>query len=423
MRPSLAVLGTVLWLPPCLGCPPEAPPPPEPVDATPDDAPWPHDPGAVWPVGCFVEVTASHPSQPWLALACTNAEANMGAVLVVDLDSGTLRSSTLIEDYVGWPATDVLRWHPDGELLATNVGTNGIAVLANGEVLGMAFPDETRDHPVAFVWVGDHVFTDTGAYFRIEEGQEPRFEFDELPGPRFQTLAWSETLGAVVGRVGGGGLAAYDPRREVTLWTQDFAQHPQGSTDCRRDGRRCVRRLFGSLGAPDALIFVDGDAGTLLERRSAAGPNIGHLRWGPDGLLVTSHRHVVGGPSEDRSVEAFRDGVSAWSTPLGARVVRASGVADASGTTWSPDGTGVALLLDRQEVQLLDGRDGALGIRFLALAKPIPEGLPDWYTPQSALPGAVMWPTADRIVRIAPHFLTIYDTGGVKVGELTMPAR
>ena len=181
MRPSLAVLGTVLWLPPCLGCPPEAPPPPEPVDATPDDAPWPHDPGAVWPVGCFVEVTASHPSQPWLALACTNAEANMGAVLVVDLDSGTLRSSTLIEDYVGWPATDVLRWHPDGELLATNVGTNGIAVLANGEVLGMAFPDETRDHPVAFVWVGDHVFTDTGAYFRIEEGQEPRFEFDELP--------------------------------------------------------------------------------------------------------------------------------------------------------------------------------------------------------------------------------------------------
>lgn len=374
-------------------------------------------------MGCLVDDAAVHPSQPWLALACTNAEANLGAVLLVDLDTGTLRSTTLIEDYVGWPATDVLRWHPDGELLATNVGTNGIAVLENGEVLGMAFPDETRDTPVGFVWVGDHLFADTGAFFRVDEGEEPRFDFDEQASPPFQTLAWNEAIGAAVGRVGEG-LAAWDPRAERVRWTNDLTDHPRGAVDCRADGRRCVRRQFGTLGDPDALLFVDGDTGKVLGRRLAAGPNLGRLRWGPDGLLVTSHRHVVGGPSEARSVQAFRDGESVWSTPLGEREVRASsGVADAFGLAWSPDGAGAALLLDRQEVQLLDGRDGALGIRFLALAKPIPEGLPDWYTTKSALPGAVMWPTAERIVRVSPHFLTVYDTGGAKVGELTMPAR
>lgn len=83
----------------------------------------------------------------------------------------------------------------------------------------------------------------------------------------------------------------------------------------------------------------------------------------------------------------------------------------------------MALLLDRQEVQLLDGRDGAPGVRFRAQAKPIPEGLPDWYGPKGALPGAVLWPTDDRIVRIAPHFLRVYDTDGTPVGSLTMQAR
>ena len=67
--------------------------------------------------------------------------------------------------------------------------------------------------------------------------------------------------------------------------------------------------------------------------------------------------------------------------------------------------------------------DGALGIRFRAQAKPIPEGLPSWYSTKSALPGAVMWPAKDRIVRVAPHFLTVYDTEGALVGSLTMPAR
>jgi hypothetical protein len=59
--------------------------------------PWPSQPDAKWPRCCLVENAAIHPSEPWLAVACTNAEGETGAILVFDAHSGSLRSSTPID--------------------------------------------------------------------------------------------------------------------------------------------------------------------------------------------------------------------------------------------------------------------------------------------------------------------------------------
>src|SRR5690606_1642122 len=143
-----------------------------------DDA-WPTTPSPSWPSNCLIENVAVHPSQPWLAVACTDAENQRGAVLVFDAQAGSLRSATVFEDYVGWSEqSGLLRWHPDGRRLATNVTTNGIALLDRARIVGYAYPDETRDSGVRYVWVDEsRMFSDTGALFEIREG-EGLFEFE-----------------------------------------------------------------------------------------------------------------------------------------------------------------------------------------------------------------------------------------------------
>jgi len=177
------------------------------------------------------------------------------------------------------------------------------------------------------------------------------------------------------------------------------------------------------MGDPDALVFVDGDTGRTAGRSVPHRPQLRDLRWGPGGgLLTTSYRHVIGGPPAENTLELFRDGQSAWVHPLGAQQVRGSpDVVDATGLAWSPDGQGVLVLLDTQEVQLFDARDGTPGVRFHAPAKPPPDGVPSWYRRDRVLPGGVLWPTSDRIVRLSQHDLTVHDVSGAVIGRLTMP--
>ena len=97
-----------------------------------------------WPRGCLLENAAPHPSEPWLAVAGTNGEAEHGAVMVFDARTGALRSVAVHEGYVGWSDPGLLRWHPDGRRLATNVDTNGVALLDGVDWVGFAYPDATR---------------------------------------------------------------------------------------------------------------------------------------------------------------------------------------------------------------------------------------------------------------------------------------
>ena len=49
---------------------------------------WPVQPSPRWPSRCLIENVAVHPDRPWLAVACTDAENQRGAVLVFDAQAG-----------------------------------------------------------------------------------------------------------------------------------------------------------------------------------------------------------------------------------------------------------------------------------------------------------------------------------------------
>jgi len=384
--------------------------------------PWPAQPEAAWPAGCLIEGAAAHPTEPWLALACTNAAAGTGAVLVFDASRGQLRSVTPFEDYVGWDEEALVQWHADGLRLVTNVGTNGLALLDRAAIVGQAHPDQTRDGGVSYVWVGERLFTDTGHLFVIEPG-DWRFDFGPGAGPPMQGMVWNPRIRAAIGRRGHG-LVAYDPvagqvRYEASL----DAYGPTGAPWCAPSGRWCVRRQFAIHPAPDGLLFVDGDTGAVAGLRHPASPRVDDVAWSVGGALaVTSYEHVIGGAGRAWWIEAFRDGARAWARPLGdRRVTRSHEVADASGMAWSPSGDALAVVLDGPEVRVVDGRSGETVTEFVAPAAPVPAGAPEGYLRDGPRDGAILWAGSEHLVRIAPHFVTAYTARGARVGGMVAP--
>jgi hypothetical protein len=384
--------------------------------------PWPAQPDAAWPAGCLIEGAAAHPTEPWLALACTNAAASTGAVLVFDASRGLLRSVTSFDDYVGWDDPALVQWHPDGLRLVTNVGTNGLALLDRAVIVGQVYPDQTRDGGVSYVWVGERLFTDTGHLFAIEPG-DWRFEFGPRAGPLMEGMVWNATIGAAIGRRGHG-LVSYDPVAQAVRYEAPLdAYGATGAPTCAPSGRWCVRRQLVVHPAPDGLLFVDGDTGAVAGLRHATSPRVDDVVWSVGGALaVTSYEHVIGGDGRARWIEALRDGARAWARPLGdRRVTRSHEVADASGMAWSPSGDALAALLDGPEVWVFDGRSGETVTRFVAPAAPVPAGAPEWYRRGGPRDGAILWAGSEHIVRIAPHFVTAYTARGARVCGVVAP--
>lgn len=390
------------------------------------DTSWPRPANPAWPRGCLIENAAIHPYEPWLAVACTNSEAETGAILVFDAQTGSLRSSTTLDGYVGWSDAGLLRWHGDGVRLATNVGTNGIALLDRAELVGMAFPNDTRDGGVTYVWIGDELFTDTGALFRIEPGDE-RFDFDELDIPDFQAIAWHEQARVVVGRVGRG-LAAYDPIAARLVYHAKLDAYGEfNHLSPSPDGRWCVARRFAVPPASDELLFVEGASGRVHGIRTPSLPRIDQLAWSSGGALALScYVHHLGGARGPRHVDIFREGERRLTIDLGAHAITAShAIPDASGIAWSPAGDGLALLLDRQRVQVFDAQTAKLLTSFDAPAPAIPAGLPDYYMQSKrhelGCPGDLMWLHRQYLVRIAPHFVSIWSLEGTEIARFVVP--
>lgn len=218
---------------------------------------WPEQPGAVWPRGCLIEGFAIHPHQPWLAAACTNSDEDTGAILVFDAHAGRLRAVTPYEHGLGWTGDrELLRWHPDGRDLATNVSTNGIGLVRAGQFVGAAFPDETRDSGTRYVWVGDQLLSDTTALFRIQQD-----DWASTPGGPHTLFApqWNATIGAAVGYLHDDGvtpgIAAYDPVRQKLLY------HTPG-----------VRRSFACAWSADGRWFATTDRDGESAGRGREGP-------------------------------------------------------------------------------------------------------------------------------------------------------
>ncbi|MEQ1504354.1 MAG: hypothetical protein ABMB14_19090 [Myxococcota bacterium] len=388
----------------CFGEGPPAPPPPEPPET-----PVPIDPNP-WPTGCEIEDAAVHPTRPWLAVACTNHGEERGAVLVFDTAAGTIHWVTELEGYVGWSDDEVLRWHPDGERLVTNVDTNGLALLVNGELIGRAHPDETRDHGVRVVWVGDRLYADTRALFEIQPGD--RFEFDELDAPRIGNMGWNAAIQAVVGQ-NENRIVAYDPVRERVVYDAPLdAYGDRGQVSFSPDRRWAVREQSVSKAIPgeryldvrDQLLFVNGDTGKVHGLRDPSSPVLHATRWGASGVLaVVSKVHESGGPGHGRRLEVFRDGERSWTSDLGEREIRrVSGPGGFTGMAWSPSGALLAVLLDRDEVRVLDRDSGAVRATFTA---PGPDRAP------------LAWTDETHLVRVRDTFVAAWTLDGRKVAE------
>ncbi len=389
--------------------------------------PWPTQPNAKWPARCLIENISVHPIEPWLAAACTDAENERGAVLVFDARAGTLLSSTSFQGYVGWSQSrGVLRWHPGGARLATNIDTNGIAVLDRGRVVGHASPDQSRDTGVGYVWVGDQIFTDTGALFEILEGDH-RLDFDTTGAPFFDDIAWNAATGAVVGRVGTG-IAAFDPLRKKLL----YQVSPEPSASYRQhwspDGRWCAFVSNRVPHGPDDIQIYNADDGRQQWTVQPSSPQIDGVHWAPDGsLLVISHLYDPKMRARtQKRLDVVRRGRVEATITLAAREIQANtSVPEASGIASSPTGDGFALLLDRQELQIFDARSGKALSTFHAPAPPIPAGLPSYYRDGNqalfGFPGDLLWAAPQRLVRLAPHFVAFWSLDGNKVAEFVVP--
>lgn len=394
---------------------------------------WPVIPGANWPSGCLIEGVAVHPQRPWLAAACTNSVDEGGALMVFDAETGTLRSATAFEGYVGWSDdAKLLRWHPDGERLTTNVDTNGIALLRRAEIVGFAYPDETRDHGVRHVWVDDRIFTDTGALFEIQQG-EARFEFDPITSLPLGEIEWNAAIAAVVGTTDKG-IAAFDPIRATVAYETRFEAPPwRSGWDWSADGRWYARRRWGQPGGSDQIMIYRGDDGGHESTIAPTLTQIDASLWGPGGSLLV-HCYSLGQPRAV-ALDVVRDGRIATRIDLGSRRIEAShGIPDATGMAWSPSGDGIALLLDGQEIGIFDAHTGRMLITFPAPAPAIPPGLPDWYggghRPAYGLSarvpgretssGDLLWVAPQRLVRIAKHFVGVWSIDGRKISELVV---
>ncbi len=336
-------------------------PPSDPQD------PWPFQTNPQWPRGCLIENVAIHPQRAWLAAACTNAADESGAVLVIDAESGRLHSATALEGYVGWSENaDLLRWHPDGQRLATNVDTNGIALLDRGRLVGKAYPDDSRDSGARYVWVDDRMFSDTGALFEIRDGDN-RFDLEPISPLEFDVIEWNAAIGAVVGRVGQG-IGAFDPIGRKVLYHEPMPDLPPNfRMRWSSDGRWCARRHYGQYPAPDEILIFSGDDGKKQWTVQPSAPRIDEMWWSREGVLLVQ---------AGTRLDVVRSGRIERTIDVAPRAIKTSHtIPEVAGVAWSPTGDGIALLLDRQEVQLRDARTGAVLSTFAAPAPAIPDGL------------------------------------------------
>jgi hypothetical protein len=382
--------------------------------------PWPEQAGAAWPRRCLIENVAVHPQEPWLTAACTHAEAEAGtgAVLLFDAQTGRVRSATHFDDYVGWKEDpDLLRWHPDGQRLTANVGTNGIALLLRGRVVGKAAPDETRDSGVRHVWVGDQIFSDTGALFEIRDGDEL---FPSSGALHFGEMQWNAAIGAVVGSVEDG-IAAFDPVRKQVLYRVPGLVKLKGNA-WSADGRWYAALDRGRPPASDRVRVYSGDDGRLRGTFSPSLPRIQELFWGRDGTLAVEC-DASARDTTAHHVDIVHDATLQSTIDLGSRRIAAShSVPEAGGLAWSPTGDRLALLLDGQEVRILDRATGKVLESFSARAPAVPSGLPAYYpgysVDRATYPGDLLWLGSRLLVRLAPHFISFWSVEGRKTGEL-----
>jgi hypothetical protein len=361
-----------------------------------------------------------------LAAACATRDDG-GAVLLVDLETGQLRSVFEYPESVGWPGRDLLHWHPSGDRLVTNISTNAIGVVEPSGFVARALPDDGRDHGVRSLWAGDVLFADTGDLFDVKPLD------DWLPGqptgaPWMSEMTWSESLGAVVGRTDDA-IVAFDPAAKEVVHRKVVGE-PGNSSSFSPDGAWFVEQKTFSPEPIEIAVFevrppwrawmVEPNGATLR-----AAPS-----WGPNGRLALyttdyerdyDRRKELGTPYVRPRFEFVKRGEIvrkvALETPLEADMV----FYEVPHIQWSPGGGQVAMLAQGERVQVFEWSSGRMVKDFRAPA-PLPpsDGKPHSYLAHGGRPGALLWATPDRFVRLDHHFIHIWNADGEEVGELTV---
>lgn len=381
--------------------------------------------------GAALTCAAVHPSEPLLATgSMTPSGEGEGQVVVWDVASGRPISAYFDEHGFGFePDVDMLAWAPVGHRIAVSASTNAITVVEDGVLVSTELPDETRDHPVSFCWLGDDsalyvaAFSDTGdaalgAGALMTLGQSGGLKW--LPSgaaPRVLVrMRYNASLRAVVGddweHVFGidvaRGKTKYQvplasalpkPRRRPFVWSRDgrraaVAAPVTGATYDRGSGR--------DVGGTCLVSVLDGDSGRTLAQVSIAG-EVDALRWSEDGRRLA----IAAGPAfnDQRQVHVL-DGQSVTTTVQATLARQSYHLPDARSVEWSPNADRLALLLRDGSVRVVDASSGRTLSTF-------PAAPPNTETIEHGL----LWAHGDRIVVLAQKSVSFWSPDGRNVAR------
>ncbi|MEM6789237.1 MAG: hypothetical protein AAF715_17070 [Myxococcota bacterium] len=389
--------------------------------------PWPRQPQARWVRHCRINDVGVHPSHPWLTVACADPEdIHEGAVMVVDVDTGTLRSVSVVDNGAGWDGEGLLQWDATGRRLASNVMTNAIGVFEGGALVGVNGPDDGRDHPVVYAWVDHRVYTDTGHFFDPKQGRPPgRFDFAPVAGIRWRLgpFRWVPSVGAVVGAARPDRrrtaarepveLVAYAPQRETVVYRKPMAEFV-GVLTWSPDGRWAVAaRRLPPLRARQERVLDIYDTHIGERARAASLPGRGRARVlvrNDGALIVSTHSDIDAGVAtrlevaEPRREEArLLSRRAPWPDSYGPSLALA------------PDGQRLAQLLADGTVDLFDLDTGARVGSFSVTVAP---DVDDAQVPARVW---LRWVGSERIVIVSEHAIGVWSTEGDAIAQLVMP--
>ena len=383
--------------------------------------------------GADLTCAAVHPSEPLLATgSMTPSGEGEGQVVVWDATSGKPVSAYFDEHGFGFePDEDMLAWAPVGHRIAVSASTNGITVVEDGALVSTELPDETRDHPVSFCWLGDDsalyvaAFSDTGdptagagalmtlgqagGLKWLPKGASPRM----LARMRYNTSLravvgddWEHAFGIDIAR----GTLKYqvplasvlpNPRRRPFVWSRDgrraaVAAPVTGATYDRSSGH--------NVGGTCLVSVLDGDSGRTLTQAPIAG-EVDALRWSADGHRLA----IVSGPTfkDQRQVHVL-DGKSVTMTIQATLARQSYHLPDARSVDWSPNADRLALLLRDGSVRVVDATNGRTAGTFAAAP-------PNTETAEHGL----LWAHGDRVVVLSQRSAAFWSPDGKPIAHHT----
>lgn len=376
--------------------------------------------------GADITCAAVHPTEGYLATgSMTPRGEGEGQVVVWDATTGQPVNAHFDEHGFGFePEEDMIAWAPVGHRIAVSSGTNAVSVIEDGTLVSTELPEETRDHPVSFCWLGDDsaLFVaaspesgqpvgSAGAIMTIGQSGGLQWLPRGAPPRVLARMRYNAHLRAVVGddfeHVFGvdvargtltyqAPLSAALPGRVVRpfAWSRGgqraaVAAPVTGFTYDRGSGQ--------NVGGTCVVTVLDGDSGRTLAQVPIDG-EVDALRWSPTGDRLA----IVAGPtSKDQRQVHVLDGARVTMTTQAAVARQAYPLPDARTVDWSPDADRLAVLK----------RDGSVDVVDVALGRAVGTFAAAPRADERSEAG-LLWSHGDRIVVLSPRGVAFWSVDG-----------